>query len=440
MPKKGHNARLNVEYIPIDSIKAYSNNTKIHAAKQLAQIKRSIEEFGYTAPVLVDEELELIAGHGRVAAARMVGMTEIPAIRLAHLSDAQKKAYRIADNKLTELGEWDLEKLQIEFRAIEMALPEMSLDITGFEMPEIEGIVEGKAKEDADPAINAVPFVPPDEIISKPGDVWLLGNHKIICGNSLKKETFAALMEAQRAQMVFTDPPYNIPINGHAGGKGKHTHKEFAMASGEMTKPEFQNFLTKNFALLKEFSVAGSLHYICMNWLHAKEILLAGDIYDELKNIITWCKANGGMGSLYRSQTEFVFLFKNGKARHINNVQLGSNRRYRTNFWQYGGVNSFGKEQNNLKMHPTCKPVEMVKDAILDVTKRGDIVLDAFLGSGSTLIAAENCNRVCYGIEIEPLYIDTTIRRFQTLTGKDAVHADSGKTYKKLLEEIKEGK
>ena len=389
---------------------------------------------------MVDENLEIIAGHGRVRAAKEAGMAEVPVIHLKYLTPAQKRAYRIADNKLTENGKWNLEALQLEFKELELSDPAFSLDITGFEIPEIEAIVEGPPAKEADPKLNNVPFINKDEIVSKPGDIWLLGENKILCGDSLKKETFEFLMEDKRARMIFADVPYNVPINGHVCGKGKIRHAEFAMASGEMTSAEFEAFLKQSFTLLKDFSLDGSLHYICMDFRHIKEIIAAGEVYEELKNLCVWNKNSGGMGSLYRNKHELIFLFKNGTAPHINNVQLGSNGRYRTNVWDYNGVNSFGKERGNLALHPTVKPVEMIKDAILDVTKRGDIVLDSFLGSGSTLIAAEKCKRVCYGVEIEPLYIDTTIRRYEELVKRDAVHARSGKTYKELLATKKEVK
>lgn len=238
--------------------------------------------------------------------------------------------------------------------------------------------------------------------------------------------------------MIFSDYPYNVPINGHVCGNGKVKHKEFAMASGEMSSEEFMTFIKTSSSLMKEFSVDGSLHYFCMDWRHINEIISAGlEVYDSYINLCVWNKNNGGMGSMYRSKHELIPIFKNGTAPHINNVELGSHGRYRCNVWDYAGVNSFGKEQDNLKFHPTVKPVELVKDAILDATKRGQIVLDAFLGSGTTLIAAEECGRICYGIEIEPLYTDTIIRRWEEITGKDAIHTESGKTYKELLEAVK---
>lgn len=428
---------LRVEYINISEIKPYESNPKIHKSKQIQQIVNSISEFKFNNPILIDENNIIIAGHGRILAAKHLNMSEVPVIKLLHLSEAQKKAYRIADNKLTENGEWDYDLLKLEFTELEKLDLDFSLDITGFDVTDIDIILDNNLTDKEikiDEKANTVPFINENEIISKPGDIWQLGKHRIICGNSLERNTYNLLLEDKKANMVFTDPPYNVKVDGHVCGLGKVKHKEFTMASGEMSEREFQEFLTTAFSLLKEFSTDGSLHYICMDWRHIKEIINAGSVYDDLKNLCVWNKDNGGMGSLYRSKHELIFIFKNGTRPHKNNVELGSHGRYRTNVWDYPGVNSFSGNKDKLKFHPTVKPVEMVKDAILDVTNRNHIVLDAFLGSGTTLIASEKSCRICYGIELEPLYIDTTIRRWQDLTGKSAIHLQTGKSYRELFE------
>ena len=431
---------LSVEYVNTTEIKPYKSNPKIHSNKQVQQIVNSIEEFKFNNPILIDENNVIIAGHGRLLAAKHLNMQQVPVIRLLHLSDAQKKAYRIADNKLTENGQWDFDLLKLEFEDLNNL--DFSLDITGFDTADIDIILDDtltKKEVKLDEKANSVPFISENEIISKEGDIWQLGKHRIICGNSLDRDVYEKLFQSTKANMVFTDPPYNVKVDGHVCGLGKIKHKEFSMASGEMSEKEFQDFLVKSFSLLKEYSIEGSLQYICMDWRHIKEIINAASIFDEFKNLCIWNKDNGGMGSLYRSKHELIFIFKNGKKPHINNIELGSHGRYRTNVWDYPGVNSFGRDKNNLKFHPTVKPVEMVKDAILDVTNRGNVVFDAFLGSGTTLIAAEQTGRICYGIEIEPLYIDTTIRRWQELTGKSAIHQQTGKSYRELLEENSNG-
>ena len=432
--KKGLNCDLRVVYTPLDTLTEYPNNPRQHDTKQLIKIQNSIEKFGFINPILVDEHNEIIAGHARLAAARLAHLPQVPVIRLEHLSTAQKKAYRIADNKLAELGTWSVENLQLEFQELEKLDLDFSLGITGFDMGDIDLILEGKEAK-ADPKANNIPFIPDNEVVTREGDIWILGEHRIICGNSLQKETLSPLMEDKKADMVFTDPPYNVKINGHVCGAGNVQHKEFKFASGEMTVEEFTQFLKMSFELLCMFSKDGSLHYICMDWRHIKEIMMAAEVYDQFKNLCVWRKDNAGMGSFYRSQHELIFMFKHGKEPHINNVELGIHGRYRTNVWNYAGVNTPSVENAEKRaMHPTVKPVELIKDAILDASNRGGVVLDTFLGSGSTLIAAEKAGRICYGVELEPKYVDTAIRRYESLGEKYiAIHAASGKTYQELL-------
>ena len=419
-------ADLNITNIELDKIKAYPNNPKTHDKKQVTKIVKSIKEFGFVNPVLLDDNLEIIAGHGRVLAAKEVGMQQLPAIILSHLDENQRRAYRIADNKLTELGEWDLELLNIEFTNLSALDLDFDLEITGFETTEIDLIIGGSTIE-SDPKEDASPVLSESDHVCKRGEIWQLGDHFLICGDSLQEETYRALMGEHRAQMVLTDQPFNISVKT-IGSMGKIKHEEFKMASGEMSSEEFINFLTTSMQHMKNYSIDGSLHYLFMDWRNVLEMSTAGKkIYDDFKNICVWNKNSGGMGSLYRSQHELCFVYKNGKAPHTNNVELGANGRYRTNIWNYAGANSFGEGKDNLKLHPTVKPVAMLKDAILDVTKRGDIVLDAFLGSGSTLIACEQTGRICYGIELEEKYCNVTIKRWQDLTGKKAVKIDGGK-------------
>lgn len=428
------NCDLTVVYTSLDTLTEYPNNPRHHDTKQLIKIQNSIEKFGFINPILVDEHNEIIAGHARLAAARLAHLPQVPVIRLEHLSTAQKKAYRIADNKLAELGTWSVENLQLEFQELEKLDLDFSLGITGFDMGDIDLILEGKEAK-ADPKANNIPFIPDNEVVTREGDIWILGEHRIICGNSLQKETLSQLMEDKKADMVFTDPPYNVKINGHVCGAGNVQHKEFKFASGEMTVEEFTQFLKTSFELLCMFSKDGSLHYICMDWRHIKEIMTAAEVYDQFKNLCVWRKDNAGMGSFYRSQHELIFMFKHGKEPHINNVELGIHGRYRTNVWNYAGVNTPSTENAEKRaMHPTVKPVELIKDAILDASNRGGVVLDTFLGSGSTLIAAEKAGRICYGVELEPKYVDTAIRRYESLGEKhSAVHMGSGKTYQELL-------
>jgi DNA modification methylase len=413
-------------------------NPRRHSKKQVRQIADSIRVFGFNVPVLIDRDGNVIAGHGRLLAAEQLGWSEVPTLCLDHLTAAQARAFRIADNKLTENAEWDDRLLAQQLKDLSLIGLDFSLELTGFEMAEIDLRILSldDTPEPADDPADALPAVSPGPAISKLGDAWLLGRHRVVCGNTLDPNAFAALIGAERAAMVFTDPPYNVPIDGHASGLGAIHHRPFPMASGEMDSSEFTTFLRDALRNLAAFSGEGSLHYVCMDWRHVPELLAAGgDAYGAPKNLCVWVKDNAGMGSLYRSQHELIFVFKNGRHRHRNNVQLGQFGRNRSNVWHYPGANSRsrrGEEGNLLALHPTVKPVAMVADAILDCSARGDIVLDGFLGSGTTVIAAERTGRRCYGIELDPAYIDTIVRRWQALTGGSADHAVSGRSFDDL--------
>jgi DNA modification methylase len=432
---------LKVIYRPIEELRPDKANPRVHGKKQIQQIANSIETFGFNVPVLVDADLNVIAGHGRLLACRELGWTEVPTLRLDHLTPAQARAFMIADNRLTEIASWDDRLLAQQLKDLSLLGLDFDIEVTGFETGEIDlriASLEHMPELDNDPA-DAVPEVSAGPPVSKIGDVWLLGRHRILCGNALDPAAFAALMGEERAAMIFTDPPYNVPIDGHASGLGAIHHRPFPMASGEMNKTEFTGFLAQACQSLAAFSADGALHYVCMDWRHLDELLAAGgEAYDELKNCCVWVKDNAGMGSLYRSQHELVLVFKQRGGSHRNNVQLGQFGRNRSNVWRYPGANSFARstaEGNLLALHPTVKPVAMVADAILDCTARGEIVLDAFLGSGTTVIAAERTGRCCHGLELDPAYVDTAIRRWQALTGSTAHHAASGRRFDDLANE-----
>jgi len=411
----------NIEHLPIAALRPWAKNARTHSKKQVRQIADSISRFGFTNPVLIDGENTILAGHGRVAAARLLAMTEVPCLRIETMSAAEKRAYVIADNKLALNAGWDDQLLGEELKALHEIDLEFDIGITGFTIGEIDSLVENlEPKEDGDPADDRpAPEGPP---LCRPGDLWQLGPHRLICGDALDARVVRALMDGSTAEMVFTDPPYNVPIDGHVGGSGATKHREFAMASGEMTKDEFTAFLRSVFQNLADHSGDGSIHFVCMDWRHLDEILGAGHaVYDELKNLIVWAKDNGGMGSFYRSRHELVFAFKKGTAPHINSFELGQHGRYRTNVWQYRGVNTFGAgRMDELALHPTVKPVQMIADAIKDVSSRGGIVLDLFGGSGSTLIAAHKTGRRGFLCEIDPIYCDRIIRRWETFAKDEA--------------------
>ncbi|MDA0782485.1 MAG: site-specific DNA-methyltransferase [Proteobacteria bacterium] len=412
---------MHIAYINPEELKPYKNNARTHSDKQIQQIANSLKQFGFMNPVLIDSNNRIMAGHGRVEAAKKLGMKEVPVISSSHLSENQIRAYIIADNKIASNAGWDKNLLSIELKELSIET-NFDIEITGFEMAEIDLIIDSDEPQEADPA-DEIPDIDNSPAITKLGDIWQLGQHILICGNALKNETYDRLLDTERADMVFTDPPYNVPIDGHVCGNGKIKHAEFAMASGEMTDAEFYSFLEDFCDKASSFSRDGSLHYICMDWRHIDVLIRAGkEFYADLKNICVWNKDNGGMGSLYRSKHELVAVFKHGKKPHINNIELGKHGRYRTNVWDYKGVNSFGRNQSDLKLHPTVKPVTMIADAIKDCTKRGHIVLDPFAGSGSTLIAAEKTGRIARCIELDPKYCDVIVRRWQKLTGEEALN------------------
>jgi DNA modification methylase len=437
--------KLAIAQVKICNLKPCAGNPRVHSNKQISQIANSIRVFGFLVPIVIDQQLNVIAGHGRVLACKQLGMKEVPAICLNHLTPDQVRAFMIADNKLTENADWDRQLLAEQFKFLsDEKLDFALLEVTAFEMAEIDLTIEDAAPVNEgqnDPA-DKLPD-PTECAASQPGDLWLLGRHRVFCGNALLASSYSCLMAGRKANLVISDAPYNVKIQGHASGLGSVRHRNFRMAAGEMTEGEFTDFLAQAFTLMAQYSEAGSLHYVFMDWRHIREMLSASrHIYSELKNLCIWVKDNGGMGSLYRSQHELVFVFKNGVEPHSNNVQLGKFGRYRTNVWNYPGANSFSRssvEGNLLGWHPTPKPVALIADAILDCSKRGDIVLDPFLGSGTTVIAAERSGRVCYGIELDPVYIDTTIRRWQKFTGLLARHAASGRTFAELEQEASNG-
>jgi DNA modification methylase len=387
--------------------------------------------------VLIDDGDQIIAGHGRVEAAKLIGLAVVPTLRLSHLSAAEKRAYILADNRLAEKAGWDREILAIELQAL-IDL-DFDVELTGFETADIDILLEDAAEAAAAPgAEDIIPPLPAAGCaVASAGDLWVLGPHRLLCGNALDASAYEQLMAGERAEMVFTDPPYNVPIDGHVSGLGRVRHREFPMASGEMTEAAFQAFLKSVFQRLAASSTDGSIHFVCMDWRHLGEIRGAGrEVYSELKNLAVWNKTNGGMGTFYRSKHELVFVWKNGTAAHINNFELGQHGRNRTNVWDYPGIDTMRRGRlDELAMHPTPKPVAMVADAIKDCSNRNGIILDPFMGSGTTLIAAERTGRRARGIELDPAYVDVAIRRWQTYTGKCAVLVSTQQTFEEVEEE-----
>ena len=427
---------LAIVYQTPNALKPRSTNPRTHSNKQINQIAAAIRRFGFTNPVLVDDNNGIIAGHGRLEAARILGLNEVPTVRLSAMSEAEIRAYVIADNKLAENAGWDRNLLGVELKYLSELEIDFDLTVTGFDLAEIDILIDELAPASADDPADEPVDPAPGPAVTRLGDVWKIGEHRLICGDSTKPETYQALLGEKRAQMIFSDPPYNVPIGGHVGGLGKIQHREFAMAVGEMSDAEFTGFLTSVFTQLVAYSVSGAVHFQCIDWRHIGEMLAAGNAaYTELKNICVWSKANAGMGSFYRSQHEFVCVFKSGDAPHINNVELGKYGRYRTNIWEYAGVNGFGSARSDLELHPTVKPTALVEDAIRDCSRRKAIVLDPFIGSGTTLIAAERTSRYGFGIELDPLYCDVTLRRLRSVCGLEAVLDATGQSFEELTKQ-----
>jgi DNA modification methylase len=423
-----------VTYLPLGSIVADPSNPRLHPSAQIDAIARSIEAFGFNAPILVDKASRIVAGHGRLEAAKRLRLAEAPVIRLEHLNEQQAKAYMLADNKLTDRSSWDDRKVAIVLKELSDIALDFEIETTGFEPPEIDLRIQSLDPPD-ESTDSADEFEALDDPpVSRPDDLWILGAHRLLCGNALDPQTYEALLGGEKAAAVFTDPPYNVPVRGHVSGKGARKHREFPMAAGELTEDEFCRFLSDAFDLMLSHSVDGATFFACMDWRHLLEIVNAIRALDcELLNLCVWAKTNGGMGSLYRSRHELVFVFGRHGVTRVNNVELGKHGRNRTNVWNYPGMNSFARRgrTRGLDLHPTVKPIAMVSDAILDVTQRGDIVLDPFCGSGTTILAAERTGRRGFAIELDPGHVDTAIGRWERLTNQTAVHAN-GKTLEEL--------
>jgi DNA modification methylase len=414
----------------VRKLRPNKRNARTHSKKQIKQIANSIIGFGWTYPILADEDRHIICGHARWEAAKELGLKNVPVLVMRGLSDAQKRALAIADNKIPSNAGWDRNVLAAELGELAVLLPEcnLSLDITGFAAAEIDSILGDLVDPEVEP--SDIPPVLETVSVTLPGYSWKLGSHRLLCADATQPAAFETLMGGGRAQMVFADPPYNLRI-ASIGGRGRHRHREFSHASGEMTPDQFIDFSRKWMSSAAQYSVDGSIHFVCIDWRHLGEIYTAGaEAYDELKNLVVWNKTNAGQGSLYRSQHELICVFKRGHGPHVNNVELGKHGRNRSNVWSYAGINTFRAGRlDDLAAHPTVKPIALVADAMRDCSRRGDIVLDPFIGFGTTIMAAERVGRRAFGIEVDPLYVDATIRRWQQLTRKDATLAGSQITF-----------
>src|SRR5215471_5820129 len=411
---------------PVGDLKPFPANPRRHPEAQLTRLMQSIAKI-WTNPILIDESATILAGHARLEAAKRLGLTEVPTLTLVGLTAAEKRAVVIADNRLPEQALWDFELLQDHFKALIDI--DFDVELTGFSTGEIDLLLDGNpAPAATDPADDVAGLSLEGSAISQPGDIWELDRHRLVCGDALQSASYAALLTGERAQMLVTDPPYNVPINGHAMGRGKVRHREFKMAAGEMSEAAFTAFLEAFVRHAVATSANGSIHFIFIDWRHLPELLTAArPLYAEWKNLLVWNKNNAGQGSFYRSKHELIAVFKNGTAPHINNFGLGGQGRYRANVLDYPSVNSLHPaRRGELDLHPTVKPVALVADLIRDCSRRNGVILDPFGGSGTTILAAERAGRVARVIELDPLYVDVAIRRWQKITGIPARHAETG--------------
>ncbi len=427
------NALPNIESTAIESLRPHKQNAKTHSTRQIRQIGESIRAFGFLNPILIDENNSILAGHGRWEAAKKQGLASVPTLRFDHLTNAQKRAYVLADNRLAELSGYDRDLLRIELGALAELLPSegLEIDITGFAIPELDALEKDLGP--SRPPADDVPPPPPARPVTHRGDIWKLGPHRLICGDAQEAETFDRLMQQKTAAAVFCDPPYNVSARS-IGGRGRTRHEDFAFAAGEMSQAQFQDFLRKTLGHAVAASSPGAVHYACMDWRHIAELIDVGcELYEEMLNLVVWNKTNGGQGSFYRSQHELIGVFRVAGDKHRNNVDLGRFGRNRSNVWTYAGVNTFGRERlKDLASHPTVKPIAMVADALLDCMGKGDIVLDPFLGSGTTLLAAEKVGRIGFGIEYEPAYVDVAIRRWEETTRLQAILEEQDLTFEEI--------
>lgn len=433
----GASGARTMDFRPVTQLKPARRNARTHSRKQVRQIADSIQRFGFTNPILIDEAGSIIAGHGRVEAARLLGLTSVPVIILSQMSEADRRAYALADNKLALNAGWDQALLTLEFQ--ELIDAGFELEVTGFSLAEIDFTLELARQSNpgaVDPAADAIPSSL-DPAVSRQGDLWKLGRHHLLCGDARESTHYVQLLGGQQAGLVFTDPPYNVPIDGHVCGLGRVRHREFAMGAGEMAEPQFTAFLASALSNMAATCRNGAILFVCMDWRHMGGLAAAGrQAQLELKNLCVWNKTNGGMGTFYRSKHELIFVYKHGDAPHVNSFGLGDTGRYRTNVWDYPGVSSIGASRDaDLAMHPTVKPVALIADALRDCSRRGDVVLDPFGGSGSTLIAAEITGRAGYLIEFDTHYCDTIIRRFEAFTGKPAILSTTGATFELISEQ-----
>ena len=419
---------LELTYLPVDQIRPAPKKIRKLDPAHVREIAAAITELGFCDPILIGKENVVLDGEARLEAAKLHGLDRIPCIQVGHLNEKEQRVLRLAVNRLAEKGDWDLNQLRIEFE--ELIIEEAPIEISGFTPDEIDQIII----EDEVEAVEQGPLGPDESAvaIARAGDVFELGPHRVVCGDATDPAVLRLLMGGDcPARLILTDEPYNVPIAGHVTGGA---HREFAMASGEMTAEQFLAFNLAWIEVAAGYLCDGGVFGTFIDWRGQPTVHAAATKLGLAPlNLIVWAKTNAGMGSLYRSQHELLPLFKKGDGPHVNNVELGKRGRWRSNVWTYPGASSLGSDaRRGLQDHPTVKPIAMLEDALLDLTNRGEIVIDPFLGSGSSLIAADKTGRICRGVELDPLYVDVIVRRYEAATGNDAVLVETGETFEEL--------
>jgi DNA modification methylase len=430
-----------IELWPLKKLRPSKPNARTHPKKQRDKLLGVVRQCGFINPILVDGDGTIISGNLRKEVAELMGFREVPVIQITHLTDLEKRALALAENRIALDAGWDRETLAAELGELAILLPdaEIDLSITGFDIAETDLMIADHSEPSGESSEDRVPES--GLSVSRPGDLWIMDKHRLYCGDAREAAAYAVLMRAETAMMVFTDFPYNVSVKTHARGRSRVAFEEFAMASGEMSVRQYQRFLEQVMEAIATRCIDGAIIYLCIDWRHLRQMLEAGElVFSELKNVVVWVKSNGGQGSFYRSQHELICVFKKGKAAHANSFELGQHGRTRTNVWPYAGVNSFKTgRQEELDVHPTVKPVRLVADAMLDCSRRGSIVVDPFMGSGTTIIAGQTVGRRVYGMELEPHYVDVAVRRWERFFGRDATLEATGQTFAEVEAARNEG-
>ena len=424
---------MTIEVVPADSIKTNPRNAKRHPEQQILLIAENMRKLGVYDPILIDENNMIIGGHARMAAAKLLKLATVPSIRLPNLSAQEKRAVALADNKLAELGTWDPGMLSLELKELTADTAELAFDysITGFDTVEIDRILGDDASLDRPDPADAPPWpAAADMPVTNAGDLWVCGNHHLYCGGPLESASYRALLGGVAAHMVFTDPLHNAHLAGRASRRANVG--EPAMGSGDPSSEEFIEFLQTACAHIAANVVDGAVIYLCMDWWHHDDLSAATRRYfGKPKDMVVWVKTNSGRGAFYRSQHEHIAVYVAGTAAPTNNFRLGQRGRYRANVWNYPGFNTFERDQDS-DLSGTEKPVALIVDALRDCSRRGETVLDPFGGSGTTMMAAERTGRLGRLIEIDPIYCDVIVRRWQKISGKSARLAESKETFSQI--------